>query len=180
MEIQEVSIDQLIPYGFNNVKHPESQVNRIANSIKEFGFNVPLIVNRDNIIIAGHGRLEAAKKLGLKKVPVVRKDALTPAQEKAYRILDNKLTRDSEWDFDNIQVEFDFLEEEGFDFTKWGLEDLIPKGQKENADSGESQASGSLYQEQYGVIVVCQTSAEQEQIYTELQEKGYNCKVVVT
>lgn len=128
MQITEVSVNSLIPYEFNNVRHPEQQVDRIANSIKEFGFNVPLIVNKDNIIIAGHGRLEAAKKLGLKTVPVLRKDELTPAQEKAYRILDNKLTRDSDWDFDNIQVDFAFLAEEGFDFAKWGLEDFVPKG----------------------------------------------------
>jgi hypothetical protein len=125
MEIQQVSTSSLIPYSLNNVKHPESQVDRIANSIKEFGFNVPIVVNGDNIVIAGHGRLLAAKKLGLDEVPVVRVENLTPAQEKAYRILDNKLTRDSEWDFENLAVEFDVLKDEGFDLEAWGLETLV-------------------------------------------------------
>lgn len=141
MDVIDLATDCLIPYSFNNVKHPEEQINRIANSIKEFGFNVPLVVNKDNVVIAGHGRLEAAKKLGLKSVPVVMKDKLTPAQEKAYRILDNKLTRDSEWDFDNIQVEFDFLQEDGFDFAKWGLEDLIPKPPIEPVEDDDFQAN---------------------------------------
>ena len=126
MKIETVNIDSLIPYEFNNVKHPDSQIDRIANSITEFGFNVPLIVNKDNVLIAGHGRLLAAKKLGLKNVPVVRNDKLTKAQQRAYRILDNKLTRDSEWDFENLGVEFDVLKEDGFDFAAWGLDTMMP------------------------------------------------------
>jgi hypothetical protein len=128
MEIELVSTESLIPYEFNNVKHPEAQINRIANSISEFGFNVPIIVNADNIIIAGHGRLMAAKKLGISEVPVVRKDSLTPAQGKALRILDNKLTRDSEWDFDNLGLELEMIKEEGFGLEEWGLDTLLPSG----------------------------------------------------
>ncbi|TXH14443.1 MAG: hypothetical protein E6R03_09275 [Hyphomicrobiaceae bacterium] len=126
MEIETLPTELLIPYEFNNVKHPESQVNRLANSIKEFGFNVPIVINADNIVIAGHGRLMAAKKLGLEEVPVVRKEDLTPAQEKAYRILDNKLTRDSEWDFENLQLEIEVLKDANFDILEWGLDAFLP------------------------------------------------------
>jgi DNA modification methylase len=140
VQVDQVSIDTLIPYSLNNVKHPEAQVDRIANSIREFGFTVPLLVGKDNVLIAGHGRLLAAKKLGLTDVPVIRREDMTKAQERAYRILDNKLTRDSEWDFDALSTEFEFLKEDGFDFVSWGMEDLIPKDFGEEATDDEYEA----------------------------------------
>lgn len=127
MQVEYIATGRLIPYEFNNVKHPEAQVDRIANSISEFGFTVPIVVNKGNIVIAGHGRLLAAQKLGLQEVPVVRLENLSNTQEKAYRILDNKLARDSDWDFDNLGIEFDFLKDQGFDFSAWGLDNMIPQ-----------------------------------------------------
>lgn len=124
MNIEQVDIKTVIPYEFNNRKHNETQVNRIANSIKEFGYNQPIVVDEDNIILVGHGRLHASLKLGLKQVPVLKKTGLTESQKKAYRILDNKLQNDSEWDFDNLTLELDFLEDNGFDLPSWGLDEL--------------------------------------------------------
>lgn len=127
MNIEQVDIKTVIPYEFNNRKHNETQVNRIANSIKEFGYNQPIVVDEDNIILVGHGRLHASLKLGLKQVPVLKKTGLTESQKKAYRILDNKLQNDSEWDFDNLTFELDFLEDNGFDLPSWGLDELNNK-----------------------------------------------------
>lgn len=125
MNIEQASTDSLIEYALNNVTHSEKQVERLASSIKEFGFNVPLLVNSENVLIAGHGRLLAAKKLGLAAVPVIRLEHLSPAQEKAWRILDNKLARESEWDLGNLELELEFLKESDFDVDGWGLGDFI-------------------------------------------------------
>ena len=126
MEIKEVSVESLIPYEWNNKKHDEVQINRIANSIKEFWFKNPILIDKNNVIIAGHGRLESAKKLWLEKVPVIIADDLTEDQIKKYRILDNKLN-ESERDLDNLKVELESLP----DFNFWDLEidvdDLFPE-----------------------------------------------------
>lgn len=124
MEVNLVSISALIPYEFNARKHDQTQIDRIANSIKEFGFNQPIVVDESNIILVGHGRVEAARKLGLDKVPVVKKEGLSEAQKKAYRVLDNKLQNDSTWDFGNLDLELGFMEDNGIELEPWGLDKL--------------------------------------------------------
>ena len=93
-----IDIDLLIHYARNSRTHSDSQVTKIASSIKEFGFLNPVIVDKDNGIIAGHGRVMAAKKLGLKEVPVLLVEHLTEAQKRAYIIADNRLALDAGWD----------------------------------------------------------------------------------
>lgn len=124
MEIEQVPTDQIIEYGLNNRIHTDTQVDRIANSIIEFGFNQPIVVDEDNIVLVGHGRLMAAKKLKLKSVPVLKKSNLSEAQKKAFRILDNKLQNDSTWNFDNIKIDMEFLTEQQYDFEKYDLASL--------------------------------------------------------
>ena len=85
MQIEQISLDKIISYSFNNKKHTITQVNHIANSINEFGFNQPIVVDENNVILVGHGRLEAAKKLGLESVPVYKHVGLTETQNN-YRI----------------------------------------------------------------------------------------------
>ncbi len=114
----------IIPYSLNNRVHSDQQVDRIANSIAQFGFNQPIVTDENNVILVGHGRLEAAKKLGLEQVPVLKKADLTETQKKAYRILDNKLQNDSTWDLENLELELDALTEGGFDLKPWGLDEL--------------------------------------------------------
>jgi hypothetical protein len=122
--MKNIAIEKLIPYEFNNRNHNEEQVNRIANSIKEFGFNQPIVIDENNIILVGHGRHLAALKLGLKEVPVLIKSGLSETQKKAYRILDNKLQNDSTWSFDNLELELGFLEDNAFQLEPWGLDEL--------------------------------------------------------
>jgi site-specific DNA-methyltransferase (adenine-specific) len=124
MQVKDAAIEAIIPYEFNNRNHDAVQIDRIANSIKEFGFNQPIVVDESNIVLVGHGRLLAAQKLGLLKVPVVKLDKLTENQKKAYRILDNKLQNDSTWSFDNLELELGFLEDNDFDLKSWGLDEL--------------------------------------------------------
>lgn len=124
MQIEERILQEIIPYEFNNRQHPEEQINRIANSIKEFGFNQPIVIDESNIILVGHGRFFASQRLGLKKVPTVKLKNLTEVQKKAYRVLDNKLQNDSRWDFNNVGLELGFLEDHDFDLNAWGLNEL--------------------------------------------------------
>lgn len=124
MQIKNVPIKDIIEYSKNNRVHSDQQIDRIACSITDFGFNQPLVVDETNTILVGHGRLLAARKLNLKEVPVYKIGGLTPAQKKAYRILDNKLQNDSTWNIENLPLELQELRELGFDFERFGLEEL--------------------------------------------------------
>ena len=117
-----IDIDLLIPYARNSRTHSDSQVTKIASSIKEFGFLNPVIVDKDNGIIAGHGRVMAAKKLGLKEVPILLVEHLTEAQKRAYIIADNRLALDAGWDDEMLRVEIAELEDLGFNLELTGFE----------------------------------------------------------
>ena len=142
-QIKELSTDDLIPYINNSRTHDETQVNQIAASIKEFGFLNPVIVDAEHGIIAGHGRVMAAKKLNLKTVPCLEASHLTEAQKKAYIIADNKLALNAGWDDSILRVEFEALKELDFDLTLTGfsldelsefeIEELVPE-YEEDAD----------------------------------------------
>ena len=130
-ELQQVEVRDLIPYINNAKTHPEEQVIKIAASIKEFGFNAPILVDGDNQIIAGHGRLQAAKKIGLKAVPVVVLDHLSEAQKKAYILADNRLGEvgGTEWDMELVSIELESLNELDFDIdlTGFSIDDIAPE-----------------------------------------------------
>ena len=115
MNIQQIPINDLKPYPQNAKKHPAEQVEHIANSIREFGFQQPIVVDKDNVVVIGHGRLLAAKKLNMDSVPCVRADDLTDEQIKALRLADNK-TNESEWDFDLLDMELESIDIDMSDF----------------------------------------------------------------
>ncbi len=118
MNIQQIPINDLKPYPQNAKKHPAEQVEHIANSIREFGFQQPIVVDKDNVVVIGHGRLLAAKKLNMDSVPCVRADDLTDEQIKALRLADNK-TNESEWDFDLLDMELSDIE---IDMEQFGFD----------------------------------------------------------
>ena len=117
MKIVYKNIDDLIPYALNQKEHPQKQINQIASSLKEFGFKQPIVIDKDNQIIVGHGRYEGAKKINLNEVPCLIADDLTDTQIKAYRIADNKLN-ESEWNEDLLRLELENLKELNFDFSE--------------------------------------------------------------
>jgi ParB family transcriptional regulator, chromosome partitioning protein len=124
---EDVPIGTLIPYQWNNKIHGEAEVDRVANSINEFGWTYPILIDEKNIILAGHKRLLAAKKLGLEFVPILRKANLTETQKRAYRLIDNKSAEESMWHFENLQKEVNQLVESNFsldDFCKFNLLDI--------------------------------------------------------
>jgi hypothetical protein len=125
MDIKMVKIDDIVPYGNNAKKHPDDQVEHIANSIKEFGFRQPLVIDENNVVVIGHGRLLAAKRLGMEEVPVLYADGLTDAQVNALRIVDNK-TNESDWDEDALADEFELLKND-FDLSEFGFDIELEK-----------------------------------------------------
>jgi len=129
-KIEQIDIKKLIPYARNSRTHSDIQVSQIAASIKEFGFTNPVLISDTYDIIAGHGRVLAAKKLGWDSVPCIRLDHLTDTQRRAYVIADNSIALNSDWDFDMLSVEIDELNDFKFDvsllaFTNEQLSELI-------------------------------------------------------
>jgi DNA modification methylase len=120
MKIIMMKTDDLIEYD-NNPRHNEEAVEAVANSISEFGFKVPIIITSDNIIVAGHTRLKASKKLGLSEVPCIIANDLTEEQIKAFRLADNKTSELATWDFDALMEELDNID---LDMLQFGFEDL--------------------------------------------------------
>jgi ParB family transcriptional regulator, chromosome partitioning protein len=110
LQIEQIQLATLIPYINNSRTHSDEQVAQIAASIKEFGFNNPILVDKDSGIIAGHGRLQAARKLGLTEVPCVRLEHLTETQRKAYIIADNRLALNAGWDNELLRFELNELD----------------------------------------------------------------------
>ena len=134
MNIENVAIKDIKPYERNAKKHGETQIKNVMESIKQFGFAQPLVVDKDNVLIIGHCRLIAAKRLKLKEVPVVRMDELTQEQVDKLRLLDNKLN-ESEWDFDLLAEDIPTLDFSDFDID-WGL----PEDIEENTEIEEDEA----------------------------------------
>ena len=114
IEIVNVDINALKPYE-NNPRFNEDAVNYVADSIKEFGFKVPIVIDKNNEIIAGHTRYKASQKLGLKEVPCIVADDLNEEQIKAFRIIDNKVGDFSLWDYEKLKEEIDGLDPDNFD-----------------------------------------------------------------
>ena len=123
LQVEQWPIERLLPYVANARTHPDEQVAQIAGSIAEFGFNVPCLVDERGILIAGHGRLIAANRLGLSDVPVIRLGHLTDAQARAFRIADNKIALNAGWDEALLAAELGRLKEDGVDLELLGFGD---------------------------------------------------------
>ena len=115
-------VTALIPYARNARTHSDAQVAQIAASIREFGFTNPVLVDAEGGVIAGHGRLLAARKLGMAEVPTLELNHLTPAQRRAYVLADNRLALSAGWDADLLRIELGELQDEGFDLALTGFD----------------------------------------------------------
>ena len=121
LRVEYSKIETLIPFARNPRTHSEAQIAKLASSIVEFGWTQPILVDGANGIIAGHGRLAAARKLDLLEVPVIELGHLTPAQKRAYVIADNRLALDAGWDEELLSLELAELSESGYDLTMTGF-----------------------------------------------------------
>jgi len=121
-KVERRAVEDLVPYARNARTHSDEQVDQIAASIREWGWTVPILVDEDGTIIAGHGRILAAQKLGIDEVPAMVADGWTDAQKRAYTIADNKLALNAGWDSDMLKIEIEGLDEAGFDLANLGFD----------------------------------------------------------
>lgn len=125
MKFDEYSLSLLIPYERNSRIHTQDQIDQIKRSIEEWGFTIPILVDEEGVILAGHARYESAKQLGMDKVPCIQAKGWTDAQKKAYIIADNKLAENSQWDLGLFYQELKFLDKEGFNLNLTGIDDNL-------------------------------------------------------
>lgn len=175
MDVIEKKLKDIKPYEKNPRKN-DSAVGAVASSISQFGFKNPIVVDGNNVIICGHTRYKAAKKLGLDTVPCVVASDLTEEQIKAYRLADNKVSELAEWDIDLLGEELDGIFD--IDMSDFGFS--FAEEAEETGDEPINTDTNFNYKEQYGVIIICNNEQEQEKVYNSLTAEGYECKVVTT
>jgi len=121
-EIEQIAVDDLIPYDRNPKIHPDTQVTQLANSIRQWGWTIPILIDENSTVIAGHGRLFAAKQLDMKEVPCIRASGWSDEQKKAYVIADNKLAENGEWDTGLYFSQLKEMNNSGFDLSLMGVD----------------------------------------------------------
>lgn len=172
MEVLNLKIDDIKPYE-NNPRNNLDAVDATANSIKEFGWQQPIVVDKDMVIIAGHTRLLAAKKLGLDTVPVVVASNLSDEQARAYRLADNKTGELAEWDLAQLDEELESIlnidmEDYGFDLDDVGTDDI---------DVTDKDLS-ETFSEKFELKITCDSERQLEELYNELTERKFECSIL--
>lgn len=176
MKIINIPINDLKEYENNSRTHSEEQITQIVNSIKEFGFTNPILIDNKNLIIAGHGRLLAAKKLDIKEVPTIVLNNLSEEQKKAYIIADNQLAMNAGWDFEMLKNEIMTIADD-IDLNLLGFNEQELANIIDGLELIEPELQEQEYKEVFNVIINCEDENHQEKTYNELQEKGYECQV---
>lgn len=165
-------VDALIPYARNARTHSEAQIAQIAASMVEFGFTNPILIDEDGGIIAGHGRVLAARKLGLAKIPCVELSHLTLIQKRAYVIADNKLALNAGWDDEMLDLELRELSESGVDLDLIGFEDF------DLSDVDEGDGKDPIDQNRNLLLIELASEEELHKLFDEIQGRGFQCKIM--
>ena len=178
MKIEMLPISELTAYANNANKHSDAQITLLRKSMNEYGWTQPVLVDADNVVIAGHGRIEAAMREGIPAAPVIRLADLSEDQVRAYRLADNKLAEYAEWDRHLLASELESLLDVGFDlemtgFDKKEMADLMVSMDDENAEIAETV--DPIHQ----VVVECADEAEQERAYELLVAEGFKCRSLI-
>lgn len=170
MNIIEMSVDDLIPYE-NNPRKNDEAVDKVALSISAFGFKVPIVIDKDNVIVTGHTRLKAAKKLGIKTVPCIKADDLTDEQIKAFRLADNKVSEFSEWDEEKLMKELEALGD--IDMSLYGF-DFPEDSDEEEDDTYSKETNIPQYEVQGETPDISELIAEEKtnELLEEIENSG--------
>ena len=167
MEIIEKRLNELTPYK-NNPRKNDQAVDAVAASIKAFGFKVPIVIDRDGVIVCGHTRAKAAKKLKLESVPCVVADDLTEEEIKAFRLADNKVGELAEWDLPALDLELADLD---FDMGEFGFDDLSEEKPTTTNDRSVD------FKERLQIIVECSSEDDMEDKFQRITELGIECRI---
>ena len=167
MQIVEKKIEEIKPYE-NNPRKNDDAVKYVANSIKEFGFKVPIVIDKNNVIVAGHTRYKASKKLGIDIVPCVVADDLTQKQINAFRLADNKTAEMADWDNEKLKSELEQI----FDINmkNFGFDDIEQEIEYEDL-------SDNLIDKFEVIIVKCTDAMNMQETYEWLTAEGYECRL---
>ena len=168
----------LIPYARNSRTHDEAQIAQIAASIKEFGWTNPILLDGENGIIAGHGRVMAAQKLNEDKVPTIELAHLTEHQKRAYIIADNKLALNSGWDNEMLQLEMETLQDAGYGIDVLGFDDKELKALFGNLDNADDDIKEPVDESRNLLMIECEGERELETLFEEMQKRGFECKIL--
>lgn len=183
-KIEYLKVDDLIPYARNARTHSDAQVAQIAGSIREFGFTAPVLIDANGTIVAGHGRVMAARKLEMTEVPCIRLGHLTPLQAKAYVLADNKLALNAGWDDEMLKVELEDFKTENFDLSLLGFAEQelsqifleIQKGETDANKEWEGMPEFEGVDEAFRKIVVSFEKAEDVAAFYKLIGHDYGDK----
>lgn len=180
LKIEYLPISEVKTYPNNAKIHTAEQIEAIKKSITDFGFNDPIAIWGNGEIIEGHGRVIAANELGIEKVPVIRLDELTDAQRKAYMLVHNKLTMDTDFNMDILQMELASLDSMSMEDFGFSIEMEDPE-EWEDEESTDEETEPYIPKEtgvdsEFGVLVMCADEADMVKVYKELSKLGYNCR----
>lgn len=178
-KIELKSIAELLPYALNSKIHGEKQVKQIAASIKEFGFNSPILISKENSVIAGHGRLEAAKLLGMTIVPCVVLEHLDEIKEKGYRLADNRIAQNSLWDDELLRVDLESINKAcNFDINDvLGFnDDEIDRLLNDDFEFNDTSETGEKKDKPLQIVVMFDNEDDQQELFLELKDRGFRIK----
>jgi ParB family chromosome partitioning protein len=196
LKIEYIKTAKLVPYAKNARTHSDNQVQQICKSILEFGFNNPVLIDEGNEIIAGHGRVMAAKDLGMEEVPCVRLSHLSDRQRRGYILADNKIALESGWDLDLLSAELDYLVESGLDVTLTAFNeeelDALLQGDHDKADAkmkkekitvvAEHTRAAAAEEKQkvksWAVLIEADNKSQARDILQDMAGKGFKCLIV--
>lgn len=165
-------IDDLTPYD-NNPRLNDGAVDAVAKSIEEFGFKVPIVIDKDGVIVAGHTRLKAAKQLAIDEIPCIIADDLSDEELKAFRLADNKVSELAEWDFDKLDAE---LADIDFDMSDFGFDFNTIDEENDKFDDADTEYHD--INDKTIIAIEFDTEQELESAFQKLNDEGYNCQIL--
>lgn len=177
LKIVYMDINDLLVYD-NNPRKNSDAVQYVANSIQQFGFKNPIIIDKNNMIVCGHTRYKAARRLKMAKVPCIMADDLTEDQIRAFRLADNKVAEMATWDYDKLEQEFALLDPMEFDIADFGFFPSYDNDEDEEEEEESFGVDDGGGDKAYSLVIDCESKAEQKDTYERLAKMGIMARIL--